>query len=291
MADVAQYVGGNIIFLPTDSTGAISPASSSSESIELKFDWPYADGSAPNKERQDASHPHQAIQASNGDIYICDLGSDRIWVVSKSSSSLEVKGYLQAPPGAGPRHAVFSADEKHLYVLTELSSEVLIYDVDPSSAAGAVGYPKHPLPEFKASIIPPNIPSSHSTKMDSAELVIHPSRPRTLFASNRLELHIKENEPDLPALPASATDGIKGDAVAIFLLSQDGRKVEDTKHVRTEADSIRGMQISTDGRYVALAGQQKGGVEIWAIEGERGEKWTRVAKNEAVEGVTDLKWF
>jgi 6-phosphogluconolactonase (cycloisomerase 2 family) len=196
---------------------------------------------------------------------------------------------LQAPKGAGPRHAVFSADEKHLYVLTELSSEVLIYDLALTGESG--GYPKHPMPEFKASIIPPNIPSSHSSKMDSAELLLHPSYPRTLFASNRLELHIQENEPDLPPLPKEATEGIKGDAVAIFLLSADGQKVEQTKHVRTEADGIRGMQISTDGKYVALAGQNKGGVEIWQIGGQNGEEWKRVAKNESVDSVTDLKWF
>ena len=280
-----QYMGGNIIFLPTDASGAILPSTSSPSSIEHVFDWPYSDDSAPNKERQDASHPHQAIQASNGDIYVCDLGSDRIWVVSKSESSITVKGWLQAPPGAGPRHAVFSADEKHLYVLTELSSEVLIYDLSGSD------YPKHPNPSFKASVIPPNIPSTHSSKMDSAELLIHPSRPRTLYASNRLELHIAENEPDLEPLPKSATEGIKGDAVAIFLLSEDGLKVDEAKHIRTEADGIRGMQMSTDGKYVALAGQQKGGVEIWEISGVKGENWKRVAKNEGVEGVTDLKWF
>lgn len=282
---IANYMGGNIIFLPTDASGAILPSTSSPSSIEHVFDWPYSDDSAPNKERQDASHPHQAIQASNGDIYVCDLGSDRIWVVSKSESSITVKGWLQAPPGAGPRHAVFSADEKHLYVLTELSSEVLIYDLSGSD------YPKHPNPSFKASVIPPNIPSTHSSKMDSAELLIHPSRPRTLYASNRLELHIAENEPDLEPLPKSATEGIKGDAVAIFLLSEDGLKVDEAKHIRTEADGIRGMQMSTDGKYVALAGQQKGGVEIWEISGVKGENWKRVAKNEGVEGVTDLKWF
>jgi 6-phosphogluconolactonase (cycloisomerase 2 family) len=184
---------------------------------------------------------------------------------------------------------VFSKDEKHLYVLTELTSEVLIYDV--STEDGAAAYPKHPMPEFKASIIPPNIPKSHSSKMDSAELLLHPSYPRTLFASNRLELHIAENEPHLDPLPKEATEGVKGDAVAIFTLGEDGKKIVQTKHVRTEADGIRGMQISTDGKYVALAGQQKGGVEIWQIGGENGEEWKRVAKNESIEQVTDLKWF
>jgi 6-phosphogluconolactonase (cycloisomerase 2 family) len=40
-----------------------------------------------------------------------DLGSDRVWVVKREGpSGLKIHGYLQAPEGAGPRHAVLSLD-------------------------------------------------------------------------------------------------------------------------------------------------------------------------------------
>lgn len=151
--------------------------------------------------------------------------------------------------------------------------------------------PSHPKPHFKASVIPPNVPATHSKLMDSAEIQLHPTIPNVLYASNRLELHIHSSQPDLPKLDAEANSSIRGDTVAIILLSDDGLKVEEIKHVRTEADSIRAMRVSPDGLYVALAGQREGGVEIWKVGGKRGDEWKLAGKNEAVDGVTDLVWL
>ena len=79
--------------------------------------------------------------------------------------------------------------------------------------------------------------------------------------------------------------------MAIVLLSKAGDKIEEIKHVRTECDAIRGMSVSPDGKYVALAGQEGGGVEIWAVSGERGDQWKLAAKKEDIEQVVDLIWI
>jgi 6-phosphogluconolactonase (cycloisomerase 2 family) len=84
----------------------------------LEFEFPYTKGSAPNTERQDKPHAHHAIEDSKGQIYVCDLGSDRVWVVVKDGETgLKVKGYLQAPEGSGPRHAALSPDGKQSTIL------------------------------------------------------------------------------------------------------------------------------------------------------------------------------
>ena len=232
-------------------------------------------------------------------LYMPDLGSDRVWVVKREGASgLKIHGYLQAPPGAGPRHAVLSLDGesyqplrlecieltagKHLYCLTELHSTILAWTL-PYDASST-----HPLPDFEASIIPPSVPKSHSAKMDSAELCIHANYPRTLFASNRLELQIFDKQPDLPKLPDYPPTG---DAIAIFTLSDDGTKVVGTKYVRTGCDNVRGMLVSPDGKFVALAGQDGGGVEIWSVGGEKGDEWKLAAKEEGIEGVTTIVWI
>lgn len=123
--------------------------------------------------------------------------------------------------------------------------------------------------------------------MDSAEIVLHPNYPRTLFASNRLELQIFDKQPDLPKLPDYPP---KGDAIAIVRLSEDGANVKDIKHVRTECDNVRGMSVSPDGKFIALAGQDGGGVEVWAISGSDGDEWKLAAKDETIKGVTTLVW-
>ena len=104
-----QYTGGQVTFHPIDSKGSFTE----SQSPPLEFEFPYTKGSAPNNERQDKPHAHHVLEDSKGQIYVCDLGSDRVWVIEKKGNdSLAIKGYLQAPEGSGPRHAILSADGK-----------------------------------------------------------------------------------------------------------------------------------------------------------------------------------
>lgn len=123
--------------------------------------------------------------------------------------------------------------------------------------------------------------------MDSAELILHPKYPNTLFASNRLELQIFDKQPDLPPLPDYPPSG---DAIAIVRLSKDGRTVKDVNHVRTGCNNIRGMSISPDGKFVALAGQDGGGLEVWEVSGEDGHQWKLAGKEDSIEGITTIVW-
>lgn len=102
-----QYTGGQVLLYPTEADGSLAD----SASPPLEFNFPYTKGSAPNTERQDKPHAHHVIEDSKGQIYVCDLGSDRVWVLEKKGKDeLAVKGYLQAPEGSGPRHAALSPD-------------------------------------------------------------------------------------------------------------------------------------------------------------------------------------
>ena len=166
--------------------------------------------------------------------------------------------------------------------MTELSHQILAWSLDEKSTS------THSLPEFKVSIVPPSVPASHSKLMDSAELCYHPKYPKTLFASNRLELQIFKKQPDLSPLPDYPPSG---DAIAIVRLNDDGQSVKDVKHVRTGCDNVRSMMVSPDGKHVALAGQDGGGLEIWSISGQDGDEWKLAAKDEKIEGVTTIVWL
>jgi 6-phosphogluconolactonase (cycloisomerase 2 family) len=105
-----QYVGGSALYFPVDASGALSKES---DSPNLVFPFAYEGQKAPNPERQDASHIHHVVETADGKFYIADLGSDKVWVVMREGESgLAIKGYLQAPPGAGPRHLALSPDGK-----------------------------------------------------------------------------------------------------------------------------------------------------------------------------------
>lgn len=280
-------MGGSALHIPTTTSGALAEKATST--LELSFVYGEA-SKAPNTERQDGSHPHQTVEGPDGTLYIPDLGSDRIWAVALKDGKLELKGELVAPSGCGPRHAVFSDDGefliqldcleltpqgKLLYVLTEMGHSLLIFPLSDT-----VSYPLKPLDLLSdSSVIPPGIPSSQQEKLDSGELQKSPINSKTLYATNRWQLHI----PDATAKP-------RGDAIAIALLREDGKEVDEFKHIETGLDVIRALGLSADGKFAAAAGQESGGVEIYKISGDKADKWELVASLRDLEKVTDVKW-
>ncbi len=171
--------------------------------------------------------------------------------------------------------------------MTELSSSIFIYSLENPT------YPTHPLPDVQRSILPPSVPSTHAKYMDAAELACHPTIPNVLYASNRYEMHLDEKAEGLLGKVKdllNISDPPKGDGIAIVLLDESGSRIEQIKHVRTECDAVRAMRVSPDGKYVALGGQEGGGVELWSISGERGDEWKLAAKNPECAHITDIVW-
>lgn len=111
---VSNFIGGSIIFFPITASGALSETS---ESPLLTLPFVYESQTAPNVKRQEASHAHHVVEGRNGILYVSDLGNDRIWIVKREGESgLAIKGYLQAPPGTGPRHSLISKDGAYVHV-------------------------------------------------------------------------------------------------------------------------------------------------------------------------------
>ncbi|OXC67696.1 hypothetical protein AYX13_03782 [Cryptococcus neoformans] len=289
---LATYLGGSLALYPLSANGTFA---SGVKRTEITFDFTYsshpgAHGPVPYRQKQ--CHAHQVLEhQKTGLFFSCDLGSDRVWVARRSqgNAKLEVVGSLQLPPGSGPRHAVFSKDEKLAYVICELSHQVHAFPL-PSSAIENLE-DIQPLSAFSANIIPPNVPLEHQTLMDSSEIWLHPTISNVIYASNRWQLHIAERQPELQDVASPP----RGDSLAIILLNETGDKVESVKHVETGLDAIRGFRVSPDGKFVAVAGQEGGGVEVYGITGSRGDGWdliARLGEKEGVErGIKDVLWL
>lgn len=172
-----------------------------------------------------------------------------------------------------------------MYVLGELSHTVLAFDLSKPPAQSI-----QPLGDFSPKIVPPKVLLRHQVMMDSSELCTHPSIPNILYATNRWERHIRRRTPHLNGEYIQVPDG---DAITIILLAKDGRQVEGIKHVRTRLDVIRGMRLSSDGKYAAAVGQLGGGVEVYGINGARGDDWSLVAAlRDGLEmGIKHVVWF
>ncbi len=86
------------------------------------------EGSGQN-ERQEKPHPHQAVVSPDGKkLFVCDLGSDKIWVHPIEGPKLGPAQGIEAPPGSGPRHLVFHPTLSSFYLLCELDGMVHTYD-------------------------------------------------------------------------------------------------------------------------------------------------------------------
>ncbi|MEG9298183.1 lactonase family protein [Mangrovibacillus sp. Mu-81] len=87
-------------------------------------------GSGPH-ERQEKPHMHYAGFTPDGKYVIAiDLGSDRIYTYSAENGELSEERKMETKPGSGPRHLTFHPNGKFAYVMTELSSEVLVLHYD-----------------------------------------------------------------------------------------------------------------------------------------------------------------
>ena len=62
--------------------------------------------------------------------YTINLGLDQIIVYAIENGSLTEKNRISVKEESGPRHARLSADEKKLYVITEYSNEIMVYDTE-----------------------------------------------------------------------------------------------------------------------------------------------------------------
>ena len=80
-------------------------------------------------DRQKTSH-HHSCAFYNGDLYVPDLGTDRIDIYSYSNGNLKFKNFLPLPRKCGPRYIIFRND--HLYVINELSSSISVIKMKPT---------------------------------------------------------------------------------------------------------------------------------------------------------------
>ncbi|KIO30985.1 hypothetical protein M407DRAFT_221408 [Tulasnella calospora MUT 4182] len=194
-------------------------------------------GSGPNTSRQTVPHPHQVIEyLIDQELLINDLGSDKTWRLSRSSSGAwQNSGSIQHPAGSGPRHGVVL--NGNLYTVHELSNTLTQHTI-PVLNSGSSSQLVATLP-----VIPPG--ASNST-LAAAELLLSPKNcmypTQYLYATNR-----GDTDPN-------------GDTIAVFSLNP----LQLVGHVRTGLKQIRGAALGgPNGEYLVAGGQSDGGVVLY----------------------------
>jgi 6-phosphogluconolactonase len=83
------------------------------------------------------SHPHMiSFDPAGKRIYLTDLGLDRIIIYDFDNNSGQLKqipnGIIKFSVGSGPRHFVFNSDGTKMYVICELNSSIVVFNVIPN---------------------------------------------------------------------------------------------------------------------------------------------------------------
>lgn len=170
----SENEGAEYILTADYSGGAVSVFPFTNKGLENRCFHLVFSGCGPDSLRQASSHIHQlkSLPGHPDTILATDLGADKIHIMKalpdeKCGLILEETGTIDCPEGSGPRHMEFSSDGKTLYCITELSGEVLVYNIDG----------------FK---LIQRVKADEANARGSADIHIHPSG-KFLYTSHRLE--------------------------------------------------------------------------------------------------------
>jgi|694.fasta_scaffold03187_18 6-phosphogluconolactonase len=164
---VANYGGGTVSTFRLAPDGKIEEMASN---IKIQ-------GSGPNPNRQKGPHTHGVyFNKANNLLFAPDLGADETLIYKFNSLTAEITpndpAALKAPPGSGPRHMDFSPDEKHAYIINELTNTVTVADFNSKTGS---------LADIQTI---PTLPDDFKEPSTTAEIEVHPNG-KFVYGSNR----------------------------------------------------------------------------------------------------------
>lgn len=222
----ASYGGGCTAAFPLAADGTLRTRTSLIQ---------HAGPLGPNTARQEKPHAHSVTFSPDGRLaFVADLGLDRILAfrVDGEAGTLapHEPAFAATAPGAGPRHAKFSADGKFFYVLDELDCTVTVFRYD--AARGAL--------EAVQRI--GTLPADFAGKNTCSEIRVHPNG-RFVFAANRGH-----------------------DSIAVFARAAADGKLALVEIVPTGGRVPRNFALTPDGKWLLSAHQESNDLAVFRVD-------------------------
>jgi len=217
---VSNYSGGNLAIFQIDATGSILP-------IKQLINHKVLDSTK-------TSHVHSAIFRGS-DLFTADLGLDAI----KRYQSKET-GYLPSQQssidiaeGDGPRHFTFSGNGKFMYVISEYSSTITVFQKNANGEFLKIANESTLNPNFKG---------------DSYCADIHLSSDgKFLYGSNRGE-----------------------NSIVVFEVNQSTGKLRYLESVLVQGDWPRNFTIDPSGKFLLVANQKSDTITVFSRNAKTG---------------------
>ncbi len=226
---VANYTGGNVAVLPIGIDGSLG------EATDMKQDQ----GSSINVERQGGPHAHCIVlDPANRFAYACDLGTDKIMIFrfdARRGKLIPNKTpWMQAKPGAGPRHLTFHPGGKYAYVINELHATVTVFAVDQIKG------------NLKEVQTVPTLPRDPTAEDTGADIHVSPNG-RFLYCSNRGH-----------------------DSIAAFKIDPRTGQLTFIAHESTGGKAPRNFVIDPTGRFLLVANQNSNNIVTYRLDSKTG---------------------
>ncbi|MBB5350270.1 6-phosphogluconolactonase [Haloferula luteola] len=244
-----QESGGGTCFVTLDASGQVLLAANYGEgsvsSFPIKGDGsigPRAShfvhqGSSINPDRQKEPHAHSFYPGPDHlRAYAPDLGIDQVVIYTLDPTTAEVsrEGFAKTTPGSGPRHMKFSPDGQHAYVMGEMSLSVMTYSRNPATGALDFQQETRVLAE-----------GDSGDGMTCSEILVS-TDGKHLYTANR------------------DVAGKGRDSLTTLVIGEDG-SVTRQSEVAAEVRIPRNIQLSPDGNWLLVAGQESGGVPVFRL--------------------------
>jgi 6-phosphogluconolactonase len=227
---VANYGGGSLSSIGVQADGSLGALVSTIK----------ATGSGPHK-RQASPHAHAVTVDPSGQYALVpDLGADRVFVypLERATHTLSAddagRSWL-APAGTGPRHLVISADGRYVYVVSELTAEVITLRWDAQTGR---------LTHVRSQ---PISSEGFSGTRSAAEITRSPDG-RFLYIEDRGE----------GTLVVYRIDAATGELGFVQRLASGG-------------DNPWGMEVHPSGRWLLITHQRSGSVNVFRIDPATGQ--------------------
>ncbi|WP_238812806.1 lactonase family protein [Paraburkholderia sp. SG-MS1] len=198
-------------------------------------------GSGPNR-RQASAHAHSvAIDPSGRYALVPDLGADRVFIYRfdrqtrvLSQDDAPISHAFVAPPGSGPRHIAFSLDGRFVYLLTELSAEIMVLRWDAS---------KGQLTLMQS--LPTSSQDFQGVKSGAELALSHDGR--FLYVGDRGE-----------------------NALVVYRVDPQSGELAFVQRIASGGEKPWGLAIDSSGKWLLVANQRSGKVNVFGIDRESG---------------------
>lgn len=226
---VANYSGGSSAIFPITANGQLGATTAFVQQV----------GSSVDPQRQKGPHAH-SIQATadNRFVTVTDLGTDKVMVYPFDAERGELdtahSTHATLPPGSGPRHLAYSRDGNTVYVLNELTSNVVVFSWDARSASLE---PRQTVPV---------LPNRYTGVNNAAEILVD-AGGRFLYVSNRGD-----------------------DSIGLFRIESPDGRLTPVDWFPSGGRGPRHMELDPTGKWLMVANQYTDNLSIFKIEPSSG---------------------